>query len=93
MAVIKLRVAEFNEAAKAKYKSDLELAAAMGISTTQLWRARLADEDPRHNDPGKEFVAGALKAFTNMKFEDLFFLAESLRVRNGELIRRPTGTI
>ncbi|MEG6521092.1 hypothetical protein [Desulfotomaculum sp. 1211_IL3151] len=92
MAVIKLKVTEFNKVAKSKYKNDLELAAAMGISTTQLWRARLPDNDPRHNDPGKEFVAGTLKALPCMKFEDLFFLADPLRGRNGEVIKVPTGT-
>lgn len=81
MPVIKLDVDAFNNAAAEQGWTDTELASKMGISTTQLWRVRLADTDPRHNDPGPDFVAGALRAFPHKKFEDLFFLAEPLRLR------------
>lgn len=86
MASIKLRLDVFNELTKGF--TDNELSKIMNISTTQLWRVRLPDTDPRHNDPGADFVAGALRAFPNKKFEDLFFLDEMLRVRN----EMPTGT-
>lgn len=62
--------------------SDIELSKMMGISTTQLWRVRLPDDDPRHNDPGIDFVAGILRAFPDKTFEDLFLMAEPLRPRN-----------
>ena len=86
MASIKLRVDIFNELTKGL--TDNELSKIMNISTTQLWRVRLPDNDPRHNDPGADFVAGALRAFPNKSFEELFFLVETLRVRNAV----PTGT-
>lgn len=68
--------------------TDIELSRMMGISTTQLWRVRLPNIDPRHNDPGTDFVAGALRAFPHNKFEDLFFLNEPFRGRKAVL----TGT-
>lgn len=70
--MIKLRIDAFKELTNEV--TDNELAKKMKISTTQLWRVRLPDEDPRHNDPGQDFVAGALKAFPGKRFEDLFFL-------------------
>lgn len=72
-SMIKLKIDEFKELTGEV--KDNELAKKMNISTTQLWRVRLPDEDPRHNDPGQDFVAGALKAFPSKKFEDLFFLS------------------
>lgn len=80
--IIKLNVKAFDNAAKSRGWTDVELAKEMGISTTQLWRVRLPEEDPRHNDPGKDFIAGALRAFPEKKFDELFFLARPLRDRN-----------
>jgi hypothetical protein len=91
--VVKLRTEVFNELSKKHYKNDVELAKKMGISTTQLWRVRLPEEDPRHNDPGTDFVAGALKAFGNTRFEDLFFLDKPLRERNAALSLTGTDNI
>jgi len=78
---IKLNVEEFNNALKKKGWSDGEAAKKMNISPVQIWRVRLPDDDIRHNDPGKDFIAGALSAL-NMKFEELFFLTGKLRCRN-----------
>ena len=75
--IIKLNVKVFNELTRGM--KDIEIANKMNISTVQLWRVRLTDDDPRHNDPGKDFVAGVLAAFSNTKFEDLFYLAKPLR--------------
>lgn len=79
---IKLRIYDFNKTVTEEGLSDAQLADAMGISTTQLWRARLPEHDPRHNDPGPDFIAGALTVFPNKKFEDLFFLRVASRERN-----------
>ena len=86
MASIKLKVEVFDELTKGL--TDIELSKMMNISTTQLWRVRMPDTDPRHNDPGTDFVAGALRALPYKKFEDLFFLDEPFRMRNA----MPTGT-
>ena len=76
MEKIKLRVDVFNEYIKEKkIKKDIDVAKNMGISQVQLWRVRLPDDDPRHNDPGNDFIAGVLKLFPDKKFEDLFFLS------------------
>ena len=76
---IKLKTEVFNELTREL--TDTEISRLINISTTQLWRVRLPDSDPRHNDPGTDFVAGALRAFSHKKFEDLFFLAVPLRPR------------
>lgn len=81
MPIVKLKKEEFQKLTK--NLSDQELSKKIGVSTTQLWRVRLPDEDPRHNDPGAEFIAGTLEAFKEkVKFEDVFYLEESLRARN-----------
>lgn len=85
MALVKLRTDVFDGLTEGL--TDIEISKMMSISTTQLWRVRLPNDDPRHNDPGTDFIAGALKAFKK-KFEELFFLVEPLRARN----ERPTGT-
>ncbi|WP_175490528.1 hypothetical protein [Pelosinus propionicus] len=84
---IKLKLAKFNEVVKKEKWTDGELAIKMGVSTTQIWRARLPDEDHRHNDPGGEFIAGALAAFPYLEFNDLFFLVNDLRARKNEEIK------
>ncbi len=77
MAYVKLKMDVFNELTKAL--TDIKLSKMMSISRTQLWRVRLPDSDPRHNDPGIDFVVGALIAFPHKTFEDLFSLNEPLR--------------
>lgn len=72
MAAIKLKVDEFYKITRGL--TDIEIASKMKVSTTQLWRVRLPDDDPRHNNPGKDFVAGVLTAFPDVRFEDLFYL-------------------
>ncbi|AFH62235.1 hypothetical protein ACVNS2_16455 [Paenibacillus caseinilyticus] len=61
--------------------SDTELAAKLGVSLTQIWRAKLPPEDPRHNYPGAAFIAKVLDAFGG-PFEKFFFLEKALRGRN-----------
>lgn len=66
---------------KHNLSNDTELAATIGVSVTQIWRAKLPVNDPRHNSPGPQFIAGVLKAFKG-KFEDYFFLDKVVRQRN-----------
>jgi hypothetical protein len=61
--------------------NDTQLAAAIGVSVTQLWRAKLPVDDPRHNSPGPAFIAGVINAFGG-PFEKFFFLERVVRVRN-----------
>ncbi|MBU8908551.1 hypothetical protein [Desertibacillus haloalkaliphilus] len=69
------------EKEKRKINSDTELAALIGVSVTQVWRAKLPVNDPRHNSPGPSFIAGVLNAF-NSPFEKFFFLDKVMRGRN-----------
>ncbi|MGG1480478.1 winged helix-turn-helix domain-containing protein [Bacillus smithii] len=73
---IKLRVDVLEELQKEKNWSDTELAKQMGISRSRLWRAKLPESHNEYCSPGESFIVGALKAFPNKKFEDLFFLTE-----------------
>lgn len=61
-------------------KNDTELAALIGVSVTQIWRAKLPKDDPRYNAPGTSFIAGVLGAFDG-PFERFFFLDEVIRAR------------
>ena len=72
MAVIRLKKDVFNKITKTI--TNEELAKRMKISSTQLWRIMLPDEDSRHNDPGENFIAGLLASFPEIKFEDIFYL-------------------
>lgn len=68
-----------NELLKAAIDHNLdtktEIAKAIGVSPSQLWRATLPLNDPRYNAPGQSFIAGVLKAFGE-PFERFFFLEE-----------------
>ncbi len=71
--IIKTRIFEYG---KNGYKSLAELAQAMGISVSQIYRVR---EGKRHIN--QKFIVGAIKAFPNSKLNDLFYLApESSRM-------------
>ncbi len=54
-----------------------QIAEAIGVSSSQLWRATLPLNDPRYNSPGQSFIAGVLKAFGE-PFERFFFLEENV---------------
>lgn len=66
----------FEELQGRKGLNDSELAAEMGINRVQLWRVKEG-----RNQPGRSFIAGALKVFPEAKFNELFFLVDELRVR------------
>ena len=65
--IIKTRIFEFRNG---NYKNLSELAQAMGISVSQIYRVR---EGKRSIN--QKFIVGAIKAFPKHKFEDLFYLA------------------
>ena len=57
------------ELCRGKYKSLSELAQAMGISVSQVYRVR---ESKRNIN--QKFVVGAIKAFPEHNLDDLFYL-------------------
>jgi len=65
--IIKTRIFEFCDGS---YKNLSELAQAMGISVSQVYRVR---EGKRRIN--QKFIIGAIKAFPKHKFDDLFYLA------------------
>ncbi len=63
------------------YKNLSELAQAMGISVSQIYRVR---EGKRRIN--QKFIVGAIKAFPNHRLDDLFYLApESPSINNHTL--------
>ncbi|WP_019536551.1 hypothetical protein [Paenibacillus ginsengihumi] len=78
---VRLNVDELMKAAIDKNLStDTELAAAIGVSTTQVWRAKLPVNHPKHNSPGVAFIAGVMAVFGG-PFDRFFFLQEVIRER------------
>jgi len=65
--IIKTRIFELCDR---KYKNLSELAQAMGISVSQIYRVK---EGKRHIN--QKFIVGAIKAFPRHKLDDLFYLA------------------
>ena len=65
--IIKTRVFEL---CNGDYKNFSELAQAMGISGSQIYRVR---EGKRSIN--QKFIVGAIKAFPGRKLEELFYLA------------------
>tara|TARA_B100000315_G_C14460621_1_gene533544 strand:- start:371 stop:595 length:225 start_codon:yes stop_codon:yes gene_type:complete len=59
------------------YKNLAELAQAMGISVSQIYRVR---EGKRHIN--QKFIVGAIKAFPNYKLDDLFYLVPEVSTVN-----------
>lgn len=78
---IRLNVKELMKAAIDKdLDTDTKIAAAIGVSNVQIWRAKLPVSDPRHNSPGVDFIAGVMSYFGG-PFERFFFLEEVIRER------------
>jgi len=55
---------------KGKYDNLAELAQAMGISVSQVYRIRAGKRNM-----SQEFIIGAMRAFPGYKLADLFYLA------------------
>ncbi len=72
--VVKTRIFEF---CNGKYRNLSELAQAMEISVSQIYRVR---ENKRHIN--EKFIIGAIKAFPNYKLDDLFYLVPDSRTVN-----------
>jgi hypothetical protein len=64
--IVKTRVFEYCDNS---YQNLSELAQAMGIAVSQIYRVR---KGTRHID--QEFIVGAIKAFPDHKLDDLFYL-------------------
>jgi len=65
--IIKTRIFELHNG---NYQNLSELAQAMGISVSQIYRVR---EGKRHIN--EKFIIGAIRAFPEHKLDDLFYFA------------------
>ena len=78
--IVKTRIFEL---CNGKYKNLSELAQAMGISVSQVYRVR---EGKRSIN--QKFIVGAIKAFPRHKLDDLFYFApESSPVTTKHVIK------
>ena len=64
--MVRTRIFELNDGC---YRNLSELAGAMGISVSQIYRVR---EGKRHIN--QKFIVGAIKAFPDHRLEELFYL-------------------
>ena len=65
--IVKTRVFELSNS---NYRNLAELAQAMGISTSQIYRVQSGKRKINH-----KFIAGAIQAFPQHRLDDLFYLA------------------
>ncbi len=72
--IVKTRIFELHDNG---HQNLAELAQAMGISVSQIYRVR---EGKRHIN--QKFIVGAIKAFPSYKLDDLFYLAPELPTIN-----------
>lgn len=72
--MIKLNREVFEKYQTAKGWNDTQLAGEMGINRVQVWRVKEG-----HNEPGRDFIAGALKVFPEASFDELFILPGVVR--------------
>ncbi len=83
--IVKTKVFEFGNNG---YKNLSELAQAMGISVSQIYRVR---EGKRHIN--QKFIVGAIKAFPKCRLDDLFYLVpQSPTVANDNHRRQHSPT-
>jgi len=74
--IVKTRVFEFRNNG---YKNLSDLAQAMEISVSQIYRVR---EGKRHIN--QKFIVGAIRAFPGHKLDDLFYLVPQLPTVNSQ---------
>jgi hypothetical protein len=54
---------------------DKQFCEHIGVSRSQLWRAKMSPDDRRFS-LGQDFIAKILNAFSELMFEEVFFLDE-----------------
>ena len=67
-----------------EYNNLSDLAHAMGISVSQIYRVR---EDKRRIN--QKFIVGAIRAFPNRRLDDLFYLAPEPLITDNDYQRLP----
>ena len=74
--IVKTRVFEFCDS---RYRNLSELAEAMGVSVSQVYRVR---EGKRYIN--QKFIVGAIKAFPEHRLDDLFYLVPDMPAVNSD---------
>jgi transcriptional regulator with XRE-family HTH domain len=73
LAVMKLETRIF-ELCPAKYRNLSDLARAMGISVSQIYRVRQGKRPV-----SQKFITGTIKAFPGYKLDDLFYVVPDIK--------------
>lgn len=71
----KLNLSNFKKHQELKNWNDSETAIQMGVSPSRICRVKQGD------NPGEEFIVGALKAFPEASFDELFIIPGVMRER------------
>lgn len=75
--IIRLNVKELMKAQiDMSIDTDRELAEKIGVSPSQVSRAKLPPSDPRYCAPGTKFIAGVLSLFKGEPFEKFFYIED-----------------
>jgi hypothetical protein len=75
--IIRLNVKELMKAQiDQNIETDKALAKLIGVSPSQVSRAKLPPSDPRYCSPGTKFIAGVLNLFKGEPFEKFFYVEE-----------------
>lgn len=72
--MIKLKVDMLRKAQKMKGWNNTRLAKKMGVNRDTLRKVMLPENHPKHINVGAQVIEGALMAFPELTFEDLFYL-------------------
>ncbi|OEH86763.1 hypothetical protein BHU72_00365 [Desulfuribacillus stibiiarsenatis] len=77
--IVRLNVEAFDRRIREiGFVDNQEVARVMGISTTQIWRAKLPINDSRYNSPGNCFIAGVIYTLGG-PFENFFYIEENMK--------------
>ena len=81
--IVKTRIFELCDG---KYRNLCELAWAMGISVSQIYRVRQGKRNIN-----QKFIIGAMKAFPRHKFDDLFYFSSEPAAITSNYLPDSTG--
>lgn len=71
---VNIRVEKLEELQRKANLTETELAQRIGVDRTTIYRVKRGK-----SAPGEDFIAGALKAFPEISFDELFFLGKVLQ--------------
>ena len=68
---VNIKVEKLEQLQRTANLSEIALAKKIGVNRTTIYRVKKGK-----SSPGEDFIAGILKAFPRVKFDELFFLGQ-----------------